>query len=52
MTALERITAVLERVRVAGGWIDEDVARAVLTELGLNDDAKPVAPADEKPETG
>lgn len=38
---LVRIAAILERARVAGGWIDEDVARAVLTELGLNDDGKP-----------
>lgn len=33
MTLLERITAVLERARVAGGWIDEDVAAAVLAEM-------------------
>lgn len=30
---LERIIGILERARVAGGWIDEDVARAVLTEM-------------------
>jgi hypothetical protein len=30
MTTLERITAILERARVAGGWDDEAVARAVL----------------------
>jgi hypothetical protein len=50
MTVLERITAILERARVGGGWIDEDVARAILSELGLDDDGKPIdeapAPAD------
>ena len=30
MSLLQRITAILERARVAGGWIDEDVARDVL----------------------
>lgn len=30
---LQRIITVLERARVAGGWIDEDVARAVLREM-------------------
>jgi hypothetical protein len=37
VTLLERVTAVLERARVAGGWTDEDVARDVLIELGLYD---------------
>lgn len=42
MTLLERIAGVLERARVAGGWIDEDVAAQVLAELGLDDDGKPI----------
>jgi hypothetical protein len=33
VTTLERITAILERARVAGGWIDEDVAAQVLAEM-------------------
>lgn len=33
MTLLQRITAVLERARVAGGWDDEAVARKVLAEM-------------------
>lgn len=32
-TLLERITAVLERARIDGGWDDETVARAVLQEM-------------------
>lgn len=43
MTMLERITGVLERARVAGGWIDEDVARAVLTEIREPTEAMQVA---------
>lgn len=39
MTMLQRITTVLERARVAGGWIDEDVARAVLREMREADEA-------------
>jgi len=46
MTVLEQITAILERARVAGGWIDEDVARVVLAELGLDEDGKPIDVAD------
>ncbi len=42
MSLLERITAILERARVLGGWIDEDVARQVLAELELDDDGKPI----------
>lgn len=49
MTALERITAILERARVAGGWVDEDVAAAVLAELGLDDDGQPVDRAPTSP---
>lgn len=41
MTALERITAVLERARIAGGWIDEEVAKQVLNALGLDDNGAP-----------
>lgn len=33
MTMLKRITAVLERARVAGGWDDEAVGRAMLAEM-------------------
>jgi hypothetical protein len=47
MNTLERIARILERARVAGGWLDEDVAKQVLAELGLDDDGKPeVAEAD------
>jgi hypothetical protein len=42
MTLLERITAVLQRARMAGGWIDEDVAEAVLAELALDEDGAPL----------
>lgn len=41
MTALERVTAVLERHRIAGGWIDETVAVEVLKALGLDNDGCP-----------
>ncbi len=47
MNALDRVTAILERARVAGGWIDEEVARQVLNELGLDNDGYPIAPAPE-----
>jgi hypothetical protein len=39
---LERITAILKQARSAGGWVDEDVARAVLAELGLDEDGEPI----------
>lgn len=42
MNALERITEILERARVAGGWDDENVAWSVLAELDLDDNGKPV----------
>ena len=42
MTTHERITALLERARIAGGWIDEHVAAAVLKELGLDHHGEPV----------
>jgi hypothetical protein len=42
VTTLDRITAILERARIAGGWIDEDVAREVLKELGLDEYGEPV----------
>jgi hypothetical protein len=42
MNVLGRITAILERARIAGGWIDDDVAAAVLAELGLDEDGKPI----------
>jgi hypothetical protein len=44
MTALARVAGVLAQARVAGGWDDEAVARAVLAELGLGDDGYPVQP--------
>ena len=40
-TALERITAILEQARIDGGWVDDVVARAVLAELGLDDNGEP-----------
>jgi hypothetical protein len=52
MTVLERITAVLERARIAGGWIDEDVAAAVLAELGLDEDGEPIDRAPTSPNLG
>ena len=36
MTALNRVAFVLERARIAGGWIDEEVAQLVLDELDLD----------------
>jgi hypothetical protein len=51
VTALERVTAVLERARVAGGWMDEDVARAVLAVLYIDEDGGAVAVGPE-PEAG
>jgi hypothetical protein len=52
MTVLERITGVLERARVAGGWIDEDVARQVLAEFGVDDDGEPIDRAPTSPNLG
>jgi hypothetical protein len=49
VNALERVTAVLERARVAGGWNDEHVAANVLQVLGLDEDGKPAAPSDTAP---
>lgn len=40
MNTLERITAILEQARIAGGWVDEDVARVVLGELGLDENGE------------
>lgn len=42
MTAFDRISELLYRARVAGGWIDEGVAAAVLKELGLDHNGNPV----------
>jgi hypothetical protein len=42
VNALQRVTAILERARVAGGWIDEEVAKAVLDALGLDEDGEPI----------
>lgn len=52
MTLLERITAILERARFAGGWIDENVAAQVLAELGLDDDGEPIDRAPTSPNLG
>jgi hypothetical protein len=52
MNALERVTAVLERARVAGGWLDDVVAAAVMAELGLDENGMPVTPIDREPEPG
>lgn len=40
MTALERITHILERARIDGGWDDEAVAARVLAALGLSTDGR------------
>jgi hypothetical protein len=52
VTTLERITAILERARIDGGLIEEDVARAVLDALGLDEDGQPIIepPPDEPPD--
>jgi hypothetical protein len=42
VNALERVTRILERARVAGGWLDDEVARLVLDELGLDNEGKPL----------
>lgn len=42
MTALNRVTRILERARVNGGWIDETVAAAVLEELNLDANGEPL----------
>lgn len=39
--AVQRVAAVLEQARVAGGWIDEDVARKVLAVIRMGDLAEP-----------
>lgn len=49
MTALERVTAILERARVAGGWTDEAVAAEVLDALGIWEDDKVIELADREP---
>lgn len=35
-TLLVRITAILERARIDGGWIDEQVAADVIAEMRAN----------------
>jgi hypothetical protein len=42
LTALEKVTFVINRMRVAGGWDDEEAARQVLAAVGLDDDGKPM----------
>lgn len=37
MNAIDRVTEILRKARIAGGWIDEDVAQDVLRTLGLDD---------------
>lgn len=41
MTPLARIAKLLHKARMAGGWIDEDIAQAILWELEI--EPKPVA---------
>lgn len=52
MTTLQRITAILEQARIAGGWIDEDVALVLLSELGLDEHGKPIDVAPTSPNLG
>jgi hypothetical protein len=52
MTMLERITRVLERARIDGGWLDDEVARAVLAEIGLDEDGEPIDKAPTSPNLG
>jgi hypothetical protein len=54
VTALDRVAAVLERARVAGGWLDEEVSADVLKELGLdlNGDRVPTEPLHISSENG
>jgi hypothetical protein len=40
MNAKDRIAALLHEARVAGGWDDEAVAKAVLSLLGLDEDGR------------
>jgi hypothetical protein len=49
VNALERVAAVLEEARIAGGWLDEAVAADVLKVLGLDNDGYPVQPPAERP---
>lgn len=43
MNALDRVTSVLERARIDGGWTDEVVAHRVLIALGLDEDGNSAA---------
>jgi hypothetical protein len=51
LNARDRVAEILARARIDGGWIDEDVADAVLVALGLDADGKPVATESDE-ETG
>lgn len=42
MNALDRVASMLERARVSGGWIDEDIAADVLKELDLDENGVPL----------
>lgn len=42
MSMLDEIARVLERARVAGGWIDEDVARQVMEAMKVSPEPEPV----------
>jgi hypothetical protein len=52
MTALDLVTGILYRARVAGGWIDDDVASQVLEALGIDEDSEPGDPAPTSPNLG
>jgi hypothetical protein len=39
MTALERVSEILRKSRIAGGWLDDEVAAKVLVALGRSNDA-------------
>lgn len=52
MTVLQRITEILHRARVAGGWDDEDVAKQILRAMDLDDDGEARERADTSSEIG
>lgn len=52
MSVLERVTAILHRARVAGGWVDENVAATILAALGIDEDDEPQDPAPTSPNIG
>lgn len=56
VTMLERIEGVLKAARIAGGWDDETVSRAVLAELGFDEQGVALVehpdPVPDEPEPG